>query len=243
MNPRVILILLCMLVSGTSFSQKKRDPTLIGGSWMNVNYLNALRTHDSVGLTKYARARLIYIDTLNFIHFEYRFEQKSTKQQLFFNKSTNKYTRKTSKASYSLQLLNDTTIQIQYLTDTATYIKVSSYPWEGVQAYLENYFWNGIKNWQLIHVKDNANIDTQLVLITATHFLTSTRKYVTTYEFADIDQTKVNNENLYNIVLFDVTKDYMTTNEREFAIKKEADKIVLYNKVDSIEYILIPLIQ
>jgi hypothetical protein len=237
---KILFNILFISLLTTSFSQNKINK-LMRGTWINGEFKQCLFSCDSNQKSLTLVPRFLYIDSMNFLFYENGFERISKKIRIKYDPAGNYYQIVELGTSSILKLLNDSSIEISSLKGGKKLfekISNSAMVGAGMQIFFRKYFWRGEELWQLIHIKNNDIRDTQNVLITGTKILTESKKYIAEYEFMDIDQTKVGEQKLFNIMLFDETKNHMSTNERLFAIKKEKHKIILYNK-DTIEYILI----
>ena len=225
-------------LSITCFGQTKLDNKIIAGTWINYEFLNCLRTCDSVEKKSIdIHPRFVYIDSGYSFQYENHFEHISRKDKLIYQKSANHFTSKVK--GFSLQLLTDSTLGlIQQDTIRKTFIKISSYSGSGMQIYLRSLYFNNKKFWKLIHFDTNNKVDTQNVIINATRILDKNRKYISEYEFIDTYQESFKGENLFTVMLFDVDKKFMSINNRLFKIKKIGLEVHLYNK-EKLEYILI----
>jgi len=229
------------LLSVICLSQTKLDNKIIAGTWINYEFLNCLRTCDSVDKKSIdIQPRFVYIDSGFSFQYENHFEHISHKDKLIYQKSKNHFISKVK--GFYLQLLNDSTLAIvQQDTTKKNFIKISSYsvPGSGMQIYLKAPYFDNKKYWKLIHLDTNDKVDTQSVIITATRILDKNRKYISEYEFIDTYQESYKNEKLFTVMLFDVDKNYMSVNDRLFRIKKIGLEVHFYNK-EKLEYILIP---
>jgi hypothetical protein len=223
------------------FGQTNLDNKIIAGTWINYEFLNCLRTCDSVDKKSFdIQPRFVYIDSGFSFQYENHFEHISRKNKLNYQKPTNHFTSKLK--GFYLQLLNDSTLSlIQQDTIRKTFLKISSYsvPGSGMQVYLRTLYFDNRKFWKLIHINPSDKTDTLSVIITATNILSRNRKYISEYEFSDTYQETFKGERLFTVMLFDVDKNYMMVNDRLFRIKTIGLEVNLYNK-EKLEYILIP---
>jgi hypothetical protein len=216
----------------------------IRGTWINALFLDCLRSCDSVEISaSKISPRFLYVDSVNSLCYENHFEHISGEIKLTYQPKIKVYSFNSDKASY-YKLTDDSTLVLSSRdTIRAIYKKINIHatPGSGMQIYFRNYFFDNEINWELIHFHGSGLIDTQRVTITATRILDINRKYITQFEFMDTYQTSVNNKMLFNIMFFDEDKNYMSINERLFALRKDDDKVLLYKK-ETLEYILIPVI-
>lgn len=228
-------------ISIICFGQTKLDNRLIAGTWINSEFLNCLRTCDSIERKSIdIRPRFVYIDSGFSFQYENHFEHISQKDKLIYQKSKNQFISKVK--GFYLQLLNESTLAlIQQDTIKKTFIKISSYSviGSGMQIYLRTLYFDNKKFWKLMHIDPSGKIDTQSVIVTATRILSRKKKYISEYEFSDTYQESLKGENLFTVMFFDVDKNYMMVNERLLKIKKIGLEVNLYNK-EKLEYILIP---
>jgi len=239
---KAFLITFCFItLSIFCFGQTKHDDKIIAGTWINVEFLDCLRTCDSTAKkSSKIQPRFVYIDSgLSFLY-ENHFEHISHKNELVYQKSADRFTSKTP--GFYLKLVNDCTLNlIKQDTITKRFQKISSrsVPGSGMQVYLRTLFFNNKKFWKLIHFDIDDKADTQSVIITATRILNKSGKYISQYEFIDNYQESFRDEKLFTIMLFDVDKHYMSVNDRLFRVKKIGSEVNFYGK-EKLEYILSP---
>jgi len=213
------------------------------GTWVNIEFFNALQHQKPRKNLDSIVPRCIYIDKSNQVTIEFGYEQKSRRSPIGRMTKDNSNRTMFSALERQFTLVNDSLLLLSNYGRKMFFKKIGSeeFVGNGIQLLLRWYFWSHYKKWNLITVNNNTPTDTAIVTIGRTK-ISSTEKspIVSQYEFMDTKQYNINGEELFGIDFFTTNVSYMTTSNNIFGIKKLGDEIYLYK--DTILYFrLIPV--
>lgn len=230
-----------------SLCQKAEILKKITGTWMNIDYYNYLINIQDSEYRKTTPPRILYIDNKGGCYLENSFEHAYNKGLPLvktdnWGKITLHYFQN---YGFSLQSGKDSLLEMSYDDKSKSkeyFRKISNYylcKTCGIQFFFKDFFWKKIDEWKMLKISDKDTITQSVIIKYGKIFDEKKINLITEYEFADDYTVVLNNEKLFTIVFLKTINNLMN-DQRMFAVKKEDNKITLYNE-GKIEYIFIQM--
>jgi hypothetical protein len=236
------LLLLLFIISSKQLTAQKSQLRYLTGTWFNVDLTNSIMTNNISNNYDSIVPRCVYIDSLKGLKIEYRFEQESEFIKIS-NWSKSKGQLKFKAKGKNFILIDDSLLIMSDPSRKVYYKKISNQAiiGVGIQIVLRNYFFEKHKKWNLLTCEGDEVSDSQVINIsTRVMRLEKNNQVLHEYEFLDTKQYILNGEKLFGIILFKTDKNFMSSSEKVYVIKKVGRQLYLY-KSGYLAYRLNPL--